>query len=137
MLTRTGTILSALALGWLLPGQVAAHPHVFVETGLKLVLDDKGQVAGVEVSWTYDALYSMLTFEDRGLDKDYDGRLDQTELTFLAGFDLNWVEGFAGDLYLETGGTPVVLGPPEPREVMVDGEARIVSSHFRRCVSAE
>lgn len=112
------------------PGVVSAHPHVFVDTGLKVVLDAQGRVQGVEVSWAYDALYSLLIFEDLGLDQDYDGQLNETEIAVLTGFDLNWVEGFEGDLYLETSGSAVSLGAPEGRGIAVE-DARIVSTHYR------
>ena len=112
------------------PASAIAHPHVFVDTGLKIIRNADGLVEGIEVSWTYDTLYSMLTFEDMGLDSDYDGRLNDAELGFLTGFDLNWVEGFAGDLYLEAGGAPIGLGAPEGRGLVVE-DARIVSTHYR------
>jgi ABC-type uncharacterized transport system substrate-binding protein len=110
-----------------------AHPHVFIDTGLKVVLSDDGLVQGVEVSWAYDALYSMLTFEDMGLDSDYDGRLNANEIRFLTGFDLNWVDDFQGDLYLETAGAPIALGAPEGRGLQIE-DARIVSTHYRPLV---
>ncbi|WP_245626917.1 DUF1007 family protein [Aestuariivita boseongensis] len=115
------------------PVAVSAHPHIFVDTGLKVILNDQGQVQGVEVSWAYDALYSMLTFEDMGLDSDYDGRLNEAEIGFLTGFDLNWVEGFEGDLYLEASGAPIALGPPEGRGLQIE-DARIVTTHYRPLV---
>ncbi len=124
-------MISGLAAWVLGAGAVAAHPHIFVDTGLKVVLNDDGQVSGIEVSWTYDALYTMLTFEDMGLDDDYDGRLTPQEIGFLDGFDLNWAEGFEGDLYVEIAGQPVALGPPEGRGVRVRQDARITSTHYR------
>ena len=127
-LSDTGKIgLLALMLSC---GSAAAHPHVFIDTGLKVVLTDDGRVAGIEVSWAYDQLYSMLTFEDMGLDSDYDGQLKENEVAFLTGFDLNWVEGFEGDLYLEVGGQPIALGAPQGRGLVIE-DARIVSTHFR------
>ncbi len=113
-----------------MPAVALAHPHVFVDTGLRVVLDDQQQVIGVEVSWAYDALFSMLTFEDLGLDQDYDGRLTPQEIAALDGFDLKWSEGFEGDIYLEVAGNPVALGPPEGRGVDVEN-AQIVTTHYR------
>ena len=117
-----------------LPSGVAAHPHVFVDTGLTVILNADGFVQGVEVSWAYDALYSMLTFEDMGLDSDYDGLLTDSEIASLTGFDLTWATGFDGDLYLETSGVPIALGAPEGRGVTIE-EARIVSTHYRPLVT--
>lgn len=126
---RSAIVCGLLSLS-LSPSVAVAHPHVFVDTGLKIILGEDGFVQGVEVSWAYDALYSMLTFEDMGLDSDYDGRLNENEIGFLAGFDLNWIEGFEGDLYLESAGAPIALGAPEGRGVQIE-DARIVSTHYR------
>jgi len=108
----------------------AAHPHVFVDTGLRVQVDERGRVTGIEVSWEYDELYSMLNFQDLGLDPDYDGVLTEDELAALDGFDLHWVPGYEGDLYAETSAGPVALGPPQGRGVRVEA-GRIRSTHFR------
>lgn len=109
---------------------LAAHPHIFVATGLRLVLDEAGNMAGIEVAWQYDELYSLLVLEDMEMDGDYDGVLTPGELARLDGFDMHWVEGYAGDLYLGAGGAPVALGPPERRGTTFDA-GRITSRHFR------
>lgn len=119
------------AVGLLLAAPLAqAHPHVFVETGLKLVSDDAGRLIGIEVSWTYDDFYSLLLLEDMGLDPDGDGELTGAELARLDGFDLQWIEGFMGDLYLTADGAPVELARPEGRGTNVVA-GRIISRHFR------
>ena len=112
------------------PIGAAAHPHVFVETGLRIDIDAAGMVQGVEVRWTYDELFTMLTFEDRGLDSDYDGTLNPQEIAFLTGFDLNWIEGFEGDLYVSSASEQIALGAPVGRGLSVDG-AKITSVHYR------
>lgn len=114
----------------LLPSRAAAHPHIFVETGLKPVLDGQGRLAGVEVIWRYDEFYSLLVLEDMELDGDYDGKLTEAETARLDGFDMNWIEGFAGDLYVAQGDAALTLGPPEKRgTAFTDG--KITSRHFR------
>ncbi|WP_306734511.1 DUF1007 family protein [Marimonas arenosa] len=107
----------------------AAHPHIFVSTGLTLVRDE-GRLVGVEVVWQYDEFYSLLVLEDMGLDADYDGTLTDAELAQLDGFDMNWIEGFAGDLYAMQAGRAVRLGPPERRGTTLS-EGKITSRHFR------
>ena len=123
--------LALTALAILLSAPMArAHPHVFVETGLTLVADEAGRLVGVEVSWTYDDFYSLLLLEDMGLDPDGDGVLSAEELARLDGFDLQWIEGYLGDLYLSAGDAPVALGRPEGRGTDV-ADGRITTRHFR------
>jgi len=115
----------------LLAGQPAvAHPHIFVETGLRLVPNASGEIVGVDVTWRYDELYSLLVLEDMELDADFDGTLTEQERRALEGFDLNWIEGFEGDLYAAASGSKVTLGPPEGRGTRLAG-GQIVSRHFR------
>lgn len=126
--------LSSLVFPLALAGAAMAHPHVFVEAGLQVAVDATGNATGVTVSWEYDEFYSLTSFEDLGLDADYDGVLTAEELARLDGFDLNWIEGYEGDLYLSTAAGPVALGAPEGRGVRVV-EGRIRSSHFRPLVA--
>lgn len=115
-------------LGW--PHAGLAHPHIFVETGLRILVDEAGQLEAVEVTWTYDEFYSLLVLEDRELDPDYDGELTEAELADLHGFDMNWVDGFAGDLYVTRDGAPVHLAKPESLDTSVRN-GQIVTRHRR------
>ncbi|WP_255450625.1 DUF1007 family protein [Tateyamaria sp. syn59] len=108
----------------------AAHPHVFVDTKLRVVVADDGSFEGLEVQWTYDDFYSLLLLTDYGMDNDGDGQLTDSELKRLDGFDLQWIPGFEGDSYALLEGTPVKLGKPQGRGVSVDA-GRITTVHFR------
>ncbi|MEO0402996.1 MAG: DUF1007 family protein [Pseudomonadota bacterium] len=112
------------------PLAAPAHPHVFVDTGLRLVIDADGTLTGIEVSWTYDDFYSLLLFADLGLDQDGDSQLRPDEVRRLDGFDLQWVDGFEGDAYVLRNGTPIALGAPEGRGVSVEN-GLITTTHFR------
>ena len=107
-----------------------AHPHVFIDTTLRAVVDADGTFKGLEVLWSYDDFYSLLIFADLGMDSDGDGRLRDDELARLDGFDLQWVECYDGDSYARQNGVPVALGPPEARGTRVEG-GRIITTHFR------
>ncbi|MEO0378877.1 MAG: DUF1007 family protein [Pseudomonadota bacterium] len=107
-----------------------AHPHVFIDTTLRAVVDDNGTFKGLEVQWAYDDFYSLLIFADMGLDVDGDGQLSDDEIQRLDGFDLQWVEGYEGDSYARQGETSIILGPPEGRGTRVEA-GRIISTHFR------
>lgn len=128
------TFVTVTALG--LPGAAQAHPHIFIETGLVPVLDEKGQLTGVKVTWRYDELYSMLVLQNLGMDNDFDGKLTEDELKRLDGFDLNWVAGFDGDLTVHQGEAPLKLGKPDGRGVEFK-DGKITTSHFRTVTGAE
>ncbi|MEC3860374.1 DUF1007 family protein [Mesobacterium sp. TK19101] len=111
--------------------QAQAHPHIFVDTALHIDVDDAGQATGISVTWTYDDFFSLLIFEDMGLDPDGDAHLTQAELDKLRGFDMiEWPDGFEGDLYMFRNGEKQPLDFPEVTGIdVVDG--RIVASHHR------
>jgi ABC-type uncharacterized transport system substrate-binding protein len=117
---------AALAL---LPPPAVAHPHLFIEAGLEFVMDGT-RLTGVRVTWVYDAWYTLLLFEDLGLDPDGDLVLDEGEMARLAAADADWPADYEGDLYGEAGGAPVALAAPEGFGLRLDGD-RIVSTHLR------
>lgn len=121
-------LLGTLLVMW--PAFAAAHPHIFIETSLRLVVDDSGQLEAVEVEWVYDDLYTLLLLEEMGLDGDFDSALSDDELAKLDGFDLNWVEGYEGDTYVMRGDTVLPLGDPESLGVELRN-GKLVSKHRR------
>ncbi|QAX29214.1 DUF1007 family protein [Leisingera sp. NJS204] len=119
-----------LSFALLVPQGAGSHPHIFVDTALKVIVSDAGQLQAVEITWAYDEFYSLLIFEDRGLDGDYDGALTAAELAGLQGFDMVWTEGFQGDTYLTRDGAALALGAPEHLSTEV-AEGRITTRHRR------
>ena len=108
-----------------------AHPHVFIDTEVEIILNAGGMVDAVRVTWVYDELYTLSIIEDRGFDPDFDGVLDSAEKAALSGFDMVWDEGYPGDTYVLAGETPLGLGGPSDWTAdYVDG--RLVSTHMRR-----
>lgn len=122
--------LPLIAAFALVPNASKAHPHIFVDMALKVVASKSGLLEAVEVTWAYDEFYSMLIFEDLGLDSDYDGELTAHELATLKGFDLKWSEGFDGDTYLTRSGEALLLSDGEHLETRVSG-GRITTRHRR------
>jgi len=126
-------VFIAWAAGWaagLFAVTANAHPHVFIDAGVQMLFDDQGRLAAVRIVWAYDEFYSLLILEDCGLDPDADGVLTAEEQTLLAGFDMNWDPGFAGDTYLLQGDQPLELsGPTEFGAEFRNG--RIISTHLR------
>lgn len=113
-----------------LPVPGLAHPHVFIDTGLEFIVDEKGHLTHVRVTWAYDEFYSLLVLEDMKLDQDADGVLTDAEQKMLSGFDAQWVDGYNGDLVITANGEAVPLsGPLEPEATTEDG--RVVTTHLR------
>jgi ABC-type uncharacterized transport system substrate-binding protein len=110
---------------------VQAHPHVFVDVGLRFSSDQEGRLTGVEVTWTYDDFFSLLVLEDRGLDPDGDMVLTKDERAALMGFDLeHWEPGFEGALFIYDADEKLSLGAPKATHVGMQ-EGRIVTRHIR------
>ena len=109
---------------------LAAHPHIFVNTGLSFVLDGENRLTHVQVTWEYDELYSLLVTEDMGVDSDYDGVLNAEDIAVLTGFDMQWIEGYNGDLVGMVNGASLRLSAPSaPTATLRDG--KIVTTHLR------
>ena len=109
---------------------LGAHPHIFVDTGLEVIVDAEGRLTHLRITWAYDEFYSLLVTEDRGLDPDYDGVLTEAEVASLNGFDMQWIEGFNGDTVLLNGTEEIALsGPQEVTTTFSEG--RIITTHLR------
>jgi ABC-type uncharacterized transport system substrate-binding protein len=123
----------ALSLGLLLvagAGPALAHPHVWIDTKIEVILNDRNEATGVRIGWTYDDLYSLYVVGDMGLDADWDGKLTPEEEVRLSGFDMNWDPGFPGDTYALLGESPLALSRPQDwTATYADG--KITSTHLR------
>ncbi|WP_424984743.1 DUF1007 family protein [Microbulbifer sp. S227A] len=113
------------------PLPALAHPHIFIDTGLEIMLDDAGALTQVKVTWTYDEYYSLLITEELQVDQDFDGVLTDEDKARLTGFDMNWVQGYNGDLVAALDGAPLALsGPQDATATLQDG--RITTTHVRK-----
>jgi ABC-type uncharacterized transport system substrate-binding protein len=119
-----------LPLLFLLAGPALAHPHVWIDTKVEILVNDRNEATGVRISWTYDDLYSLYIVGDMGLDPDWDGTLTPEEEARLSGFDMNWVEGFEGDTYALMAGAPLALSGPRDWTAGYAG-GKITSTHVR------
>ena len=132
-MNRFARYLLVLALS-LAPIGAAAHPHVFIDAGLRLIYDDGGKLSEIEVEWRYDAFYSLLILEDHGIRPVAGGRLADEDAARLAGFDWDWDPAFEGALYLTVEGRRMPLQQPRSFSVALE-DGQIVSRH-RRALSA-
>jgi ABC-type uncharacterized transport system substrate-binding protein len=116
--------------GILAAGPALAHPHVWVDTKIEVILDPMNRATGVRIHWTYDDLYSLYIVGDMALDPDWDGQLTPEEEARLSGFDMAWDAGFAGDTYALMADADLSLSPPQDWTASY-AEGRITSTHLR------
>lgn len=119
-----------LALALLLaPAPALAHPHVFVDSRVELVMDGDALVA-VRLTWTYDEFFSLMLTQEIGLDPEADGVLTEAETSALAASVADWPAEFSGDLVVTADGASVALAPRTDHTVTTEG-TRIVETHTR------
>jgi polyphosphate kinase len=120
-------------IGWMLAtgaGPAAAHPHVWIDTGIEVILNDRNEATGLRITWTYDDLYSLYVVGDMGLDPDWDGKLTPEEEARLSGFDMKWDADFPGDTYASLGDLALNLSRPQDWTASY-AEGKITSTHLR------
>lgn len=111
-------------------GPALAHPHVFIDTKIEVIINGDNAATGLRISWTYDDLYSLYVVGDMGLDPDWDGKLTPEEEAKLSGFDMNWDAGFPGDTYALQGDAELALSRPSDWGASYAG-GKITSTHLR------
>ncbi|MGY6633741.1 MAG: DUF1007 family protein [Alkalilacustris sp.] len=122
--------LGLVALGACIPAAAAAHPHVFIDTGIEVIFDADARVEAVQVVWVYDEFYTMLALDDYGMDPDFTGTVTDAERAELAVIYSNWEPGFNGDLRPLLDGRELPLGGPT-RIVADVQDQRLVIAHRR------
>jgi ABC-type uncharacterized transport system substrate-binding protein len=111
-----------------------AHPHIFIDTRIEVILNDRNEATALRIGWTYDDLYALLIFGDLALDPDGDGVLTPEEEVSLNGFDMQWIEGFEGDTYVVLDGKPLAISGPRDWTAAWEG-GKLSSTHYRDLVT--
>ena len=83
--------------------EVQAHPHVFIAQRLKIVFDDKG-LAGFNVSWEFDDMFSTMISEDHDLNRN--GKLEKTEVMSIKEKAFAYIAEFNYFIYVKIDDTP-------------------------------
>lgn len=129
----TGAVCPAAVMAVLCASALPAlaHPHIWIDTKVEVILDEADRAVALRIDWTYDEFYSLSLMADRGLDPELDGKLTPEEAAALQGFDMNWDAGFPGDTYALLGEAELALSRPEETGAAWDG-LRLTSTHLRR-----
>lgn len=100
---------------------VSAHPHIFVNAKLDIVVDRHNQVQKLIQVWYFDPLFSASVVLD--FDKNGDRKLDKEELQSLAHVIKQSLAEFNFFQSVNADGKEVVLNPPDTLTAdMTDGQ---------------
>ena len=120
---RVSALVSVLVC--LMVGPVGAHPHVFIDYAVMLVVS-ADRVTGVRLTWTFDELFSGFIVQE--FDKDRNGALSPAEVQRIEATHLAELQKAAYYTTLNVNGKP---GPsPVAREFRATAVKGIVSYEF-------
>ena len=90
---RWKTAATALGCATLMAAAPAAsHPHVWVEMRSDVVFNDQGQIAALNLMWTFDDAYAQLALD--GLDTNGDGVYSPEEIQPLTTENMNSLKDY-------------------------------------------
>lgn len=120
----TAAVMTATALS--LAAQADAHPHVWIAMRSDVVLNDKGEVSGIAVEWTFDDGYAQVALD--GLDTNGDGVYSQSELEPLTLENLKSLKDYNYFVVPRVDGKVVAIADPiEPGQIYSNGKLEL---HF-------
>jgi ABC-type uncharacterized transport system substrate-binding protein len=102
---------AALAAPLLLSAEAAlAHPHVWITMRSDVVFNDKAEVTGIAVEWTFDDGYTQMALD--GLDANGDGVYSQSELEPLTQENLKSLKDYNYFIVPRADGKVVTMTDP-------------------------
>jgi ABC-type uncharacterized transport system substrate-binding protein len=104
-------IRTAAAMAFLAPTAVEAHPHVFADARLEIVVGADGAVDELHNVWRFDEVFSSSVLMD--FDKNTNLKLDPDELEEIGTTVLASLEEYSYYTTLTDNGKPVKVGKPE------------------------
>jgi len=104
----TAAVMTATALS--LAAQAQAHPHIWIAMRSDVVFDEKADVSGIAVEWTFDDGYAQVALD--GLDTNRDGVYSQSELEPLTEENLKSLKDYNYFVVPRVNGKVVAIGDP-------------------------
>lgn len=131
--SRAFAAVLAAFLAWsLTAGRAEAHPHVWIDSHVRVIFDENDHVVALAVDWRFDEFYSLFAIE--GLDKNADGKLEEAELRPLAELNITSLESYRYFTYVTVDGADAAYG--EVREYSSSFAEGILSLRFVLPLSA-
>ncbi|ACL04426.1 ABC-type uncharacterized transport system periplasmic component-like protein [Desulfatibacillum aliphaticivorans] len=121
-----GLIIACL---FLLPPQVSAHPHVFVENKIEIVFDEAG-LAGFQSTWVFDEMFTIVILEDMLEISDYAMMPEHVPMIKEQAFDHLKEHGYFTDITINR--KPFKVQFVKDFDARLDGE-KLVYEFFIPC----
>jgi ABC-type uncharacterized transport system substrate-binding protein len=109
----------------LLSGSAAAHPHVFAEAKMTLVLNASGGVEKLSHNWVFDDLFSSTVLVE--FDKDQDLKLSEEELKDVQGTIVDSIGEYNYFQTISNNGADVKMKRPPNLTAKMDGTTLVIS----------
>jgi ABC-type uncharacterized transport system substrate-binding protein len=58
------TVVAGLAAAWVGAGNALAHPHSWIDLRSRVIMNDEGRVAALELDWLFDDLYTAYVAQE-------------------------------------------------------------------------
>lgn len=104
----SATVLAATLLSPALPAD--AHPHIWIAMRSDVVFNDKGEISGIAVEWTFDDGYTQMALD--GLDTNSDGVYSQSELDPLTQENMKSLKDYNYFVVPRVNGKVVAISDP-------------------------
>ena len=102
---------AATAVAILLPATAAsAHPHVWIAMRSDVVFNERAEITGIAIEWTFDDGYAQMALD--GLDTNGDGVYSQDELDPLTQENLKSLKDYNYFVVPRVNGKIVNIGDP-------------------------
>jgi ABC-type uncharacterized transport system substrate-binding protein len=106
-------------------GSAAAHPHVFAEAKMTLVLAANGTVEKLTHNWVFDDLFSSTVLVE--FDKDQDLKLSDEELKDVQGTIVDSIGDYNYFQTISNNGAEVKMARPPNLTAKMDGTTLVIS----------
>jgi ABC-type uncharacterized transport system substrate-binding protein len=110
--------LGVLTIGLVAASPAAAHPHVFANSTVEIVVGQDGKMVSLHNSWWMDELFSSSVLVD--FDKNGNGALDKDELAAIGSQVGSSIAEWSYYTFVTQNGTKVALTAPPALDVTYD-----------------
>ena len=121
---RTFMIVSAFAAS-LFAGAASAHPHVFAEAKMTLVVNTHGAVDKIRHHWVFDDLFTSTVVVE--FDKNQDLQLDAAELKEVQNTIVDSIGDFNYFQTISNNGADVKMARPPNLTASMDGTTLVIA----------